>query len=150
MAHITHLGGVPRVSRVPIQVPNLSREQRVTTAVMAGAGQAVSHAALSSLSPASATIEDITDQVGEGDLMKQAADFIASMNAQAGLSSNGGLASAHQQQMMATSPRHVQVTGQIPIAASEVAGPCVGHAHVQQLLLGLEQSQLTCNGGDEE
>ena len=94
MAHITNLGGVPRVSRVPIAVPNLSREQRVTTAVMAGAGQAVTHAALSSLSPGSLTIEDITDQVGDADLMQQAAEFIASINAQAGGVGNGSVLSA--------------------------------------------------------
>ena len=139
MAHITNLGGVPRVSRVPIAVPNLSGGQRVSNAVMAGAGQAVTHAAISSLSPASATIEDITDQVGDADLMQQAAEFIASINAQAGGVGNGSVLSAAPQQGVKTTALPARVTSLV----SDVATPCVGHARMEQLFLGLEQSQAT-------
>ena len=48
----------------------------------------MTHAALNSLSPASATVEDITDQVSESALQLQAAEFIARINAQSGATSS--------------------------------------------------------------
>ena len=66
----------------------MARDQRVGNFVAAGAGQAVTHAALNSLSPASATVEDITDQVSESALQLQAAEFIAQINAQSNAGGN--------------------------------------------------------------
>ena len=99
----------------------------------------MSHAALNSLSPASATIEDITDQVGDTDLVRLAAEFVASINAQAGATSSVGLTPATPPLQMAATP---MLSAKVPKPVPEAAVPCVGHAHLQQLLREMEQRQL--------
>ena len=82
-------------------------------------------------------LKDITDQVAETDLMKQAAAFVASINAKAGATSGVSLTPATPQQGAAVSLLPMRSAAPVP----EAAGHAVGHAHLQRQLRDMEQRQ---------